>query len=431
MGSASHVTVLEKTNHVGGWIQAQHIGDFFFEQGPRSLRICEESRATLALIAELGLTEQLIGDASNAHHRYLWNGKRLQRAPSSLWQTLTSPMTRDIVFTALQEGFRSRGTGRDESVYDFIKRRYSDKVASRLIDPMLAGIYAGNIHLLSAQACLPKLWTWEQCYGSILKGMLRQRCSRPPLPGASYLAGHSLFTLQEGLSALPRALAATLSDVRLGCGVKQLICHPDHVAVVLDDERILLAHHVVSALPAHSLAPLLASTAPDLSLQLTRFHSASLKVVHLGWRRSYLPIEGFGYLVPSCLGEDILGTVFDSSAFPTQNAIAGQTRLTVMLGGTRRPDLAMASDDVCITVAMKAIERHLGIKAVPDTVAITSASQAIPQYAIGHHTAVDLLRQNGSVQCPRLTILGSSFDGVATTSCINKALDLTLPIITI
>ena len=52
-----------------------------------------------------------------------------------------------------------------------------------------------------------------------------------------------------------------------------------------------------------------------------------------------LPVDGFGYLVPTWEKSNVLGVVFDSCAFPRQGATnanadcSNTTRLTVMIGG--------------------------------------------------------------------------------------------------
>ncbi|RLO02057.1 hypothetical protein DYB28_014816, partial [Aphanomyces astaci] len=60
----------------------------------------------------------------------------------------------------------------DESIYDFISRRFSPVVANRLLDPMVSGIFGGNIRHLSMRSCFGLLWDMEQSHGSIVRAML-------------------------------------------------------------------------------------------------------------------------------------------------------------------------------------------------------------------------------------------------------------------
>ena len=49
------------------------------------------------------------------------------------------------------------------------------QVANLLIDPMVRGIYAGNVKQLSVKSCFRALYDLEQNHGSIVKGMFKQR----------------------------------------------------------------------------------------------------------------------------------------------------------------------------------------------------------------------------------------------------------------
>lgn len=68
----------------------------------------------------------------------------------------------------------------DESIHDFIVRRFNASVADRLIDPMASGIFGGDIRKLSIRCCFPILVEMEQQYGSIVRGMLLPKFSKPP-----------------------------------------------------------------------------------------------------------------------------------------------------------------------------------------------------------------------------------------------------------
>ena len=72
------------------------------------------------------------------------------------------------------EPFRKRGTAEDESVASFLSRRIGTEATEKLVDPVFGGIYAGNIHNLSAATVLEKFKLGEQENGSALCLNLRQ-----------------------------------------------------------------------------------------------------------------------------------------------------------------------------------------------------------------------------------------------------------------
>lgn len=171
----------------------------------------------------------------------------------------------------------------------------------------------------------------------------------------------------------------------------------------------------VSALPAPVLADLLESSASDgndLFLGETRPHQAvealrgvpyaSVVSVSVGLRgdaaAAAMPPDrrGFGYLCPSREEKSVLGCVWDSCAFPSQQVVpAGaesgvkEARLSVMMGGARNPSLVSASDEEVVAVASDALLRHMDINlgadaSLADGLMISRASNAIPQYSVGH-----------------------------------------------
>ena len=78
--------------------------------------------------------------------------------------------------------------------------------------------------------------------------------------------------------------------------------------------------HVVSALPSAALARLLGAPEDALVASvLEAMETVDVAVVNVAYRERCLPMDGFGYLVPSWEPSDVLGVIFDSSAFPEQN----------------------------------------------------------------------------------------------------------------
>ena len=55
------------------------------------------------------------------------------------------------------EPFQKKGTTLDESIASFLSRRIGRKTTEKLVDPVLGGIYAGDINYLSANTVLENL----------------------------------------------------------------------------------------------------------------------------------------------------------------------------------------------------------------------------------------------------------------------------------
>ena len=201
----------------------------------------------------------------------------------------------------------------DESIQDFFSRRLGVSWTESLIDPFVSGIYAGDCSRLSLKSCFPLFDQWEQQQGSLLLGAWRHR---------SLVMDHSafvqkmhrfpMFSFQEGMETLPKALARELNEcLSLGQVITCLKPHEKGIEIQLDSGQSVIADHVVSTLPTFVLVPLLTAE-PLLALKLKKLSYATVAVINVGFHQDVLPFKGFGYLIPSHLGLQVLGCVWDS-----------------------------------------------------------------------------------------------------------------------
>lgn len=60
----------------------------------------------------------------------------------------------------------------DESIHEFIARRFGGGIGEELVSGMVHGIYAGDYKKLSVRSSLFKsVWEMERKYGGVLKGL--------------------------------------------------------------------------------------------------------------------------------------------------------------------------------------------------------------------------------------------------------------------
>jgi protoporphyrinogen/coproporphyrinogen III oxidase len=398
------VTVLEATGRAGGWIETVREKEYLFELGPRSCRPRGSGARTLALACELGLEKELLPAHPTAHRRFLYLGGRLRPLslfrPSSPWRTWAALWAERRI---------PKTTVDDESVHDFLSRRFSRHLADQYADAITTGIYAGDPRLLSTRSCFPRLWDLEQNYGSILRGFRRENAIKSP-----HCKAASLFSFREGMESLPRALAAVLDrDLVFNCPARAICLNPDWVSVKTDKGEYR-ADHLYCALP---LATSLALMPPLHSSALAFQQKASVAVVNLGYRVPLKVPRGFGYLTAHDGASDLLGVVWDSQIFPSQSP--GTMRLAAMVGGIRRPDLVDLPAKALIALVESNLCRQLGIRAAPDVWRVDIARDAIPQYAVGHHQQVTQLQQ--TLQPYPVTLLGNGLFGVSINDCISRA----------
>ncbi len=400
------IILFEKSSRLGGWIQSTREDGFFFEKGPRSLRP-HGGEDTLRLIQELGLEREVVLGAKAAHTRFLFCDGSLHQLPRSALEALGKPWLWRAFPSLLTEWAKPKGSCADESIASFMNRRLGSFVTNQLVDPMTKGIYAGDIHRLSMKACFPKLFQYEKERGSITKALLFQKKRGEDTPFIKKVKKSSLYTLQGGLSTLVECIADRL-DIEWQLETPVTAIRKQGGFFELATPRgNFHAEAVVSALPAETLGKLMEIHDEDLCRGLESIPMASLSVVHVGYRENVLQKNGFGYLIPTKEKEKILGVVFDSSAFPSQNQQAAETRLTVMM------------NEFDQDAVLEALERHLGIKKSPDVLKHQRQTNALPQYLVGHSEKVQAIQKKIYSFSDQFAVIGNCFEGVSVNDCLS------------
>jgi len=426
-GDEIALTILESSDRAGGWIRTQRCGDFLFEAGPRSCRTRGPVTDTLQLIEDLGLEDEVIPASSAAMTRYIYTGGLLEPVPNTLFSFLTSSLMTGVLPALWHECRAPQGDGRDETIANFIRRRFGLHIAKRFVDPLVSGIYAGDIEKLSMRACFPDLFHLEQQSGSIIKGMLKgifkRRAHGDQSRFIKKMLSSPIFSFREGMETLTRRLQEILcAELKMRCRVASLDVNAEGIDVMTDTQGILQADHVFLALPVQGMASIFRKSAPFIADQMSGTSSASVAVVNIGWKDKILKQEGFGYLIPTSEHEEILGVVWDSSVFPQQNSTSSQTRLTVMMGGAHHPGIENSCPDELVNRAVRSLSKHLGIAEKPDATHVAFAKEAIPQYTVDHHLRVKSLEEAVSTMSgSRIHLVGSALHGVSIHNCISNA----------
>lgn len=413
------VRVFEQSAHVGGAVRTEEADGWLVEAGPNSLLSGE--RAADALIEELGLGAERLAADPAAKNRYIVRRGRALAAPVAPPALISSPLfsagAKLRLISELWSKRRVRST--DVSLAEFVAAHFGQEFVDYALNPFVGGVYAGNPAKLSARHSFPKLWELEQSHGSIIRGQIAMAKERR----ARGEARAGIFSFRRGLQTITDTLARRISPAAIALNAKlDAIIPGDRWSVVWHDDT---ATHtqvydlVVAALPAHSLAQLRIGTLgerPLAALQLIEHPPVSS--LFLGFRRDQIthPLDGFGVLVPEIEKRAVLGVLFSSSLFPGR-APVGHVALTVMVGGSRQPELARLPTDKLIEAVRPDLSALLGVSGDPVFVRHNFWPKAIPQYNLGHE---HFLAGMAAVEkgFPGLFIGGQARDGIAVPACI-------------
>ncbi len=416
-GIPLEITILEKSSRAGGLIETDHTTGFHFEKGPRTFKV-DKAPSTMRLIAELGLQNEIIVGGERPHHRYLWHEGELHRFPTNPFSFLLSPITKGFVKALLSEWKKPSKNG-DETVWEFVLRRFNYDVARLFFDPMVVGIFGGDIRKISVRACFPKLKSWEERYGSVTKGFFAERKEkRGQPPYSKEIEGvplSAMFSFRSGMEHLPQAIVNQIpAKLCYNSEAKQIIFEDNRVIVKTEKDQFS-ADFLFCALPLTQTGHLFENHLPEFSKELLKTPSEGVAIVNFGYDTPVLPVQGFGYLTPTYAMEDILGVVFDSSIFSEHNRRQQETRLTIKLQDAGR------SEEKNIELALKGIRCHLGISQIPKAISFKRAHLAIPQYGVGHLEKMAELKNQFCKKLPSCQLVGNYLEGISVDSCISRS----------
>ena len=407
------VTVFEASGRVGGVIQSIRKDGFLAEFGPNT--ILETSPKIAQLVRDAGLETRRLNSAPEAEARYVVRYGRPIEMPGKPLGFFTTPLfTAKAKLAVLREPFiKPRRDGVEESIAQFVVRRFNQEFLDHAIDALVAGIYAGDPHKLSLPHAFPKLKALEDNYGSMIKGQIFGARDRKK-SGEVAKDRAAKFSFDEGLQVLPDTLAAQLGDsLQLNSPVTQLTKTSTGWSVATAGGETEFGA-VIYCGTAHRLAELKIEAQSPLNLSaFSEISYPPVASVVLGFRREDVAhsCQGFGMLIPKIEGFKILGTIFSSALFPNR-APAGQLNLTSYIGGARYPELASLPPDQLVEIVLADLRKLLGVRGQPTFVHTAFWPKAIPQYNVGYGKYRELLNEIERIS-PNLFFAGHYRDGVS------------------
>ncbi|MEP3479476.1 MAG: protoporphyrinogen oxidase [Fuerstiella sp.] len=459
----AQVTIFEKNNRAGGIIQTIHEDGFLLELGPDSF--ITNKPAAIRLCQEIGFENQLI-PTDNQHRRslVLSDGKPVAvpagfmlMAPSNLSAIAkTDVLSKEGRLRLLQESqIPAARQIEDESLANFVRRRFGRETLDRLVQPLVGGIYTSDPEKLSIKATLPRFQQMEQRYGSVTVGTLLQNLkgaagspeangnadhragngdtgNKPAVDNvtaestASSGARYGLFAApQNGMSSLFDALQAWVTkdnrcQIRLGTSVVGLQ-HDQDWTVQIEGQPNEKFDAVIVALPTHQASQLLMTEATvELKQKLAEIEYASSVIMVSTHQISDFahPLDAFGLVIPMRERRDILAVSFSSRKFPGR-APDGSIILRTFVGGATQPHLVEKPDDEIRGIVNGELRRIFGMKSPPTKSWIARYHRAMPQYHIGHIDRVAVIEQL-TAQIHGLELAGSAYHGVGIPDSVDS-----------
>ncbi|MDP2136862.1 MAG: protoporphyrinogen oxidase [Candidatus Didemnitutus sp.] len=421
------VKVFERNSEPGGAIRTHHEDGWLIEAGPNSVQFGEPELKQL--VTDLGLDADLQIANPLAKKRFIVRGGKfvpVPMGPGQFFQTnLFSARTKLALFTELFTRPRVRNT--DVSLAEMVRSHYTQELVDYAVNPLIAGIYAGDPTKLSVKHAFPSLWEAERAKGSLARGMMAAAKARKargessgPAPIVSFRRG-----LQQLINTIGRKLPA--GSLELNSTVETLIPGQPHQLIWSrgTDKRTSEFDFVVLALPAPALAQLTFGTLGERPLaSLDSIVHPPVTSLFLGYKREQVAhaLDGFGGLVPEKERRDVLGILFSSTLFPGR-APEGHVALTIFAGGMRQPEHARLSTPQLLSHIADDLRDLVGVTGDPVFVKHTVWPRAIPQYQIGYERHFEKMKQL-EAEYPALFIGGQARDGISLPDCCKSGAKL-------
>jgi len=441
-GRPLRLTLIEAADRMGGCIATEQHDGFTIEHGPDAVLAAKP--ATVDVARRVGIADRLIG--LRTHGSFVLSRGRLVRLPyrmsglvpsrlSALLATrlLSAPAKARI---ALELLVRPRAGGGEESIADFVVRRFGREMYERVAEPLLTGVFAGDGAQLSLDATFPRLRALERQHGSVWRGILTERRSATRDNRGAALSADGiaspLLSFDSGMAELPEAAARWLAgkshgsleiDIRLRSPAVALLRAVEggtSARVALVSGEIVHADSIILATPAAVSARLLAPHDAVLGTLLAGIEHASTAAVSLGYSLRHVgrPLNASGYTVPRLEGREAIACTWSSAKFRGRSP-DGFALFRVFFGGVRR-DAVLAKDDAALVACARAeLGETIAIRGEPVIARVTRWPHAIPQYIVGHLRRRAEIEGRMALQ-PWLALAGNAVHGVGIPDCIRS-----------
>lgn len=427
------VTLVERDSRLGGKILTVEDKDYVIEGGPDSMLGVKPRGVELS--REIGLGDRLISPNDANRRSFVLRKGKLHRVPEGLTglvPTKLGPIAKSGLISPRGK-LRMLGDyvrkpahpAGDETLAAFMTRRLGNEVYTNLIEPLMAGIYAGDGRALSLQATFPQLQDAERQHGGLIKGVLAQRAKAQTQTSGTVPTKPGFVTYQSGLRELVDTLVDRIlaqgGEIRTGVTVSLLerCGHGYRVTIDRDDgPETLRVDGIVLATQAWAAAPLLEPLDHHASAALDHIPHVSNAIVALGFDDSSVAakLNGFGYVVPRTEHRPVMAMTWLSSKWPGR-APEGKALIRAFVGRAGQQDILQCPDDTLIDLVRRELSEVLGITATPEIARIFHWDGGMPQYTMGHRGRIAVLDE-AVAKLPGLAVAGNMFRGVGLPDCI-------------
>lgn len=422
------INLVEKTGRTGGNIITDKIDNLILEGGPDC--IFSEKPAALKLCEELGLEGQLLRTNEEKKGTSIyWKGK-LHNLPEGIVlmvPTMIVPMMLSSLMSPigkLRVGLEllipKKNKPGDETLAQFVTRRFGRELLDKIAEPLVAGIHAGDPETMSIKASFPRFVEIEEEYRSLIKGMLSKKKQMTAATSGKQSKYTMFMTIKDGLQVLPDTIRDSLkvTDVNLDLEVASVTRNADGFQLRTSSGLSEVYDSVVLATPSYIASGIVNGISPALAAELGEIPYVSTATVSLALPESEAMQfdKGFGFLVPKISNRRIMAATFTSNKF-SYRAPKGTCLMRVFVGGVSNENLVLRDETDIIETVLEELEIIFGRRLNPRLAKVYKWEKAMPQYIVGHQNRLERIGELIS-KVPGLYLAGSAYMGIGISDCI-------------
>lgn len=419
------LVLFESSSGAGGVVRTVNEGDTVLELGPDSF-ITSKPWA-LDLVRELELEDSLVGVGDGGRKTFVFAEGRLRPLPDGFFMMAPSRLSsflRSDLFSVrtklrvLLEPLVARGDGEDESVGDFVKRRFGKKILDIAAQPILGGIYMADVDGLSLSSTAPQFLEMEKRNGSVLLSLLRDPLMSRGESGARY----GLFlTPARGMTVIVEKLLESADFSRLNFGTEVRSLERAGRKWLLGSRLgVEEFDSVILAVSASSASFLLDGPDSRLAADLSRVrYSSSVVTVCVFDEKNFSDLpDGFGVIVPRTAKMNLAACSLYSRKFPGKCA-GGKVVIRGFLGGEENPAAVGWSDDKVKAVVEEEFSRIFGSANAAEKIIVSRYPGSMPVFRVGHSRAMAGIMDAVS-RVEGLSLCGAAYMGVGIPDCVRS-----------
>ncbi|WP_101843430.1 protoporphyrinogen oxidase [Halobacillus sp. Marseille-P3879] len=417
------VELYEASDHLGGKIDTVKRNGFTIERGPDSF--LERKKSATRLAQEVGLEDKLVPNGTG--QAYILVKNKLHKMPSGSFMGIPTRI-RPFLFSGL---FTPAGKLRaaldlvkpkqeiegDQSLGLFFRRRLGNQVVENLIEPLLSGIYAGDIDDLSLLATFPNFYQLEQEHGSLIKGLRNTM----PKPSKSKQKPSMFRTFEDGLSSLVEAVEVQLdpSSVHRNKGIDHIEKKDEGYHVLLSDGTVEKADAVIAAVPYFAAQRMLSQY--GFMDNLKEMKATSVANVAMAFDAAAIKkdIDGTGFVVSRNSRFRITACTWTHKKWP-HTTPEGKVMLRCYVGKPNDQEVVDLSDEEITEIALQDLNQIMKIDAQPDFSIVTRWRNSMPQYSVGHQDRIKQVTEKMRDELPGVYLAGASYGGIGLPDCIDQ-----------